>query len=387
MNGRMSLRQDAVGLYLHIPFCARRCRFCAFFTRGHQDDRVVTFVADLVAEIRLAAGADLLHGRPVETVYFGGGTPTTLSAEQLLMIVKTCRQNFAMAPTVEITVEANPAGIEEADLRALRVGGINRISFGAQSFDEADLERAGTPHRVADIARAFSAARQAGFYNLNLDLMYGFPDHSPTRWLATLTAAIALEPDHLSFYGLTLEEGTSFYREAQQGRLTVPGEDTMADLYRIGLESLTAAGFLQYEVSNFARPGHACRHNLGYWTDREWLGLGPSAHSYLNGDRFSHVESLKEYHRLVTSGMAPVAEWERGTPDLRLREAMAFGLRTVEGVRVSPLKRRYRLDPIERFRRPIEKLTREGWLAWEGERLRPSPAGMLMADELAVAFL
>jgi oxygen-independent coproporphyrinogen-3 oxidase len=387
MNGRMLLRQDGVGLYLHIPFCERRCRFCAFFTRGYRDDRVAAFVADLVTEIRLAASAGLLRGRPVETVYFGGGTPTTLSAEQLLTIVEACRQSFDVAPTVEITVEANPAGVEKANLRALRAGGINRISFGAQSFDEADLERAGTPHRVQDIALAVRAARQAGFSNLSLDLMYGFPDHSPARWLATLNAAIALQPDHLSFYGLTVEEGTQFYRAMQQGRLTVPGEDRMADLYRIGRERLTAAGYLQYEVSNFARPDHACRHNLGYWTDREWLGLGPSAHSYLDGDRFSHVESLEEYHRLVTSGLAPVAERETGTPDLRLREAMAFGLRTVEGVCVSPLARRYHLDPIERFRRPIERLTREGWLAWEGERLRPSPAGMMMADELAIAFL
>jgi len=387
MNDRMPLRQDAVGLYLHIPFCERRCRFCAFFTRGHRDDRVTTFVADVVAEIWCGARSDLLCGREVETVYFGGGTPTTLSAEQLFTIVEAYRQSFAVAPTVEITVEANPAGMEEEDLRALCAGGINRISFGAQSFDEADLERAGTPHRVADIARAVGGARQAGFSNLNLDLMYGFPDHSLDRWLATLNAAIALEPDHLSFYGLTLEEGTSFYREAQQSRLTVPGEDRMADLYRVGRERLTAAGYLQYEVSNFARPGHACRHNLGYWTDREWLGLGPSAHSYLNGDRFSHVASLDEYHRLVTSGLAPVAERETGTPDLRLREAIAFGLRTVEGVRVSPLEHRYRLDPIERFHRAIEKLTREGWLVWEGGRLRPSPAGMMMADELAMAFL
>jgi len=387
MNGRMPLRQDGVGLYLHIPFCERLCRFCAFFTRGHRDDRVVTFVADLVEEIRIAAGANLLRGRPVETIYFGGGTPTTLSAEQLLTIVETCRQSFEVAPAVEVTIEANPAGMEETALRALCAGGVNRISFGAQSFDETDLERAGTPHRVADIARAVRAARQAGFSNLNLDLMYGFPDHSPARWLATLNAAIALEPDHLSFYGLTLEEGTSFYREVQQGRLTVPDEDVVADLYRIGRERLTTAGYLQYEVSNFARPSHACRHNLGYWTDREWLGLGPSAHSYLDSDRFSNVASLDEYHRLVTSGLAPVAERETGTPDLRLREAMVFGLRTVEGVRLSPLERRYRLDPVERFHRPIERLTREGWLAWEGERLRPSPAGMMMADELAVAFL
>ena len=387
MNNPMALRQDGIGLYLHIPFCERRCRFCAFFTRGYRDDRAEVFVMDLLKEIGHAGKAGLVRGRRVETVYFGGGTPTALSAEQLLAILKACRESFDLAPLAEISIEANPLGVDEPALRGLQAGGVNRVSFGAQSFDDAELDAAGTPHRADDIVKAVRAARGAGISTVNLDLMYGFPGQSPARWLANLEAALALEPDHLSFYGLTIEEGTAFHRDIERGCLTIPDEDAMADLYQMGRERLTAEGYLQYEVSNFARPGHECRHNLGYWTDREWLGLGPSAHSYLDGDRFSNVESLSEYHRLVEDGMAPIAEREKGTPDLRVREAVAFCLRTVGGVRLATLKSRYHLDPVARFRVPIERLTRDGWLVLDGQVLRPSTAGLVLADELAVAFL
>ena len=383
----MNLRQDGIGLYLHIPFCERRCRFCAFVTRDHQDDRAGAFVADLLGEITLAAGAGLVRGRPIDTVYFGGGTPTTLSAAQLLAILNACRERFDLASAAEISIEANPLGVDQPGLRALRAGGVSRVSFGAQSFDDAELAAAGTPHRAGDIARAVHAARGAGVTTVSLDLIYGLPGQSPARWLANLDAAIALEPDHLSFYGLTIETGTPLHQDVARGRVTVPDEDTMADLYEMGRERLDAAGYRQYEVSNFARPGHACRHNLGYWTDREWLGLGPSAHSYLDGDRFGNVESLSEYHRLVEGGLAPIAEREMGTPDLRVREAVAFGLRTVEGVRLGTLKSRYHLDPVTRFREPIERLVRDGWLILEGDVLRARKSGLAVADELAVAFL
>ncbi len=387
MSNPMALRQDGIGLYLHIPFCERRCRFCAFVTRDYRDDRAVAFVADLLKEIELAGDAGLVRGRRVGTVYFGGGTPTTLSPQQLLAVLDACRRRVDVAPDAEITIEANPTGVDGPALLALRDGGITRVSFGAQSFDDAELDAAGTPHRADDIARAVRSAREAGLPTVNLDLIYGFPGQTPARWLANLDAAIALEPDHLSFYGLTIEEGTPLHRDMERGRMTLPDGDAMADLYEMGRERLNAAGYVQYEVSNFARPGHECRHNLGYWTDREWLGLGPSAHSYLDGDRFSNVESLSEYHRLVEGGLAPIAEREKGTPELRAREAVAFGLRTVVGVRLAALKNRYHLDPVARVKEPIARLIREGWLVLDDHVLRPSATGLAMADELAVALL
>ncbi len=383
----MNPRQDGIGLYLHVPFCDRRCHFCGFFTRARRDDRVAAFVSDLLAEVQLHGRAETLRGRTVETIYFGGGTPTTLSSGQLLSILEACRRSFVVDPAAEVSIEANPASGEETFLRALRKGGFNRLSLGAQSFDDAELKAANTPHMTQEIVQAVGAARRAGFANLNLDLIYGLPGQPLTRWLANLDAAIALAPKHLAFYGLTIEEGTQLHREVERGRLNLPDEDALADMYQEGRDRLRAAGYLQYEVSNFARPGRACRHNLGYWTDREWLGVGPSAHSYLDGARFSSVASLEEYHRLVSAGVPPVVEKEAGTPLLRLREAVAFGLRTVAGVACAPLRERYCLDPIERFREPIERLTRDRWVVLDGEVLRASDDGLMLADELAVAFL
>lgn len=387
MSHALPLRQDGIGLYLHIPFCERVCRFCAFVTGTHQPERAEAFVADMLAEITLAGHEGRTRDRHVETLYFGGGTPTTLSPVQLLALLNACRQRFHVASNAEITIEANPLGADQRTLLALRNGGVTRISLGAQSFDDAELAAAGTPHRAADIAKAVHATREAGLPTVNLDLIYGLPGQTPARWMANLDAAISLAPDHLSIYGLTMEEGTAFSRDTAHGRLTVPNDDAMSDLYEMGRGRLDEAGYRQYEVSNFARPGHECRHNLGYWTDREWLGFGPGACSYLDGDRFSHLRSLSDYHRLVTGGMAPIAEREQGTPELRAGEAVVLGLRTVAGVQLAAVKHRYRLDPIAGVKDPIARLTREGWLVLDEQVLRPSAKGLALADELAIALL
>src|SRR5437660_4811349 len=299
MKSSMTPRDDGVGLYLHVPFCDRRCHFCAFFSRARREDRVAAFVSDLLAEIQLHDRTNTLRGRTVETIYFGGGTPTTLSSGKLLSILEACRRTFVVDSAAEVSIEANPASVEEPFLRALRNGGFNRLSLGAQSFDDAELKAANTPHTVEQIERAVRAARRAGFANLNLDLIYGLAGQSLTRWLANLDAAITLAPEHLAFYGLTIEEGTQFHREVERGHLNLPDEDALADMYREGRNRLRAVGYLQYEVSNFARQGHACRHNLGYWTECEWLGLGHSALLNLDGAGVSCVASLDEDHHLV----------------------------------------------------------------------------------------
>jgi oxygen-independent coproporphyrinogen-3 oxidase len=383
----LALRQDPIGLYLHIPFCERRCHFCAFFTQGYREERADGFVNDLLAEIRIHAEAGSLRERTVETVYFGGGTPTSLSATQLIEILNACRSHFAVARSAEISVEANPAGVDERMLMALHHAGFNRLSFGAQSFDDRELGAIGSPHRAGDIIRAVEIARKVGWRNISLDLIYGLPGQSHERLRANFDAAIGLAPEHISFYGFTLEEGTRFARDAEQGRLDQPSDGLLADMYQIGRESLHSAGYFQYEVSNFSRPGYACLHNLGYWTDREWLGFGPAAHWYLNGERASNVESLEEYHRLLAGRALPIADREAADPDLRLREAMAFGLRKVAGVQLRPLKQRYGVSPRERFREPIERLVTGGWIEIKGGRVRPTFAGLALADNLAMAFL
>jgi len=284
-------------------------------------------------------------------------------------------------------VEANPASLDEQLLEALRLAGYNRLSLGAQSFDDAELRSIGSPHTASDIENAVRGARHAGFMNLNLDLIYGLPEQSLERLRANLRSAIELEPNHISFYGLTIEEGTRFARDAEAGELILSCHDLMAEMGEMGTVMLEAAGHLQYEVSNFAQPGSACRHNLGYWTDREWLGLGPSAHSYLDGERFSNAESLEAYHESLLLGQAPVTEREEADGDLRLREALAFGLRLVRGVELTPLERRYGISPFQRFRVPIEHAKKVGWLAIDGAVLSPTATGMAFADDLAASFL
>ena len=383
----LNLRQDPLGLYLHIPFCERQCHFCAFFTRGYRDERAATFVEDLLAEIRLYGQSCRLRERWVETMYFGGGTPTTLSAEQLGEIVQACRAAFRVELSVEMSIEANPASTTEDSLAKLRRAGFNRLSFGAQSFDDGELNAIGSPHTVGDITHAVHAARRTGFKNINLDLIYGLPGQSLERLKANLARVTELEPQHISLYGFTLEEGTRFAREAERGRLVHPSEELMAEMYQAGRDVLHASGYLQYEVSNFARPGCACRHNLGYWTDREWLGLGPSAHSYLDGERFWNADSLEEYHDRLMHKNLPVTDRETGDAELRWREAIVFGLRSVEGVKLKSLASRYGVVPGDHFRDSLDRLLDGGWLELDDDILRPTRAGLAVADELAMAFL
>ncbi|HEY3197325.1 MAG TPA: radical SAM family heme chaperone HemW [Nitrospirales bacterium] len=383
----LTLREDAVGLYIHIPFCERLCHFCGFFKGSFREGEAGTFVNDLLAEIRLYGNNHGLRDRAIETIYVGGGTPTTLSADQLGGILMACRDAFRVLPDAEITVEANPAGLDEEFLRALRLAGYNRLSLGAQSFDSAELRSVGSPHTAADIDRAVRCARQAGFTNLNLDLIYGLPGQSLERLSTNLRSAIDLMPQHISLYGLTIEEGTRFAREQEAGELVLTSHDVMAEMSEMGRMMLEAAGYLQYEVSNFAQPAFACRHNLGYWTDREWLGLGPSAHSYLDGERFANAESLETYHESLLRGQAPVTERDEADDDLRLREALAFGLRLVSGVELTSLARRYGVSPLERFQSPIEQARTVGWLKINGEVLCPTATGLAFADDLAASFL
>jgi oxygen-independent coproporphyrinogen III oxidase len=383
----LSLRQDPIGLYIHVPFCERRCHFCAFFTRGYQEAQASVFVENLLAEIRRYQELSLVRGRSVETIYFGGGTPTTLSGAELARIVEACRTSFDVAPAAEIGIEANPASGNDETWSHLYEAGFTRVSFGTQSFDDDELKAIGSPHTAADIRGALQAARRAGFSNLSTDLIYGLPGQSLDRLKTNLEEAIGLRPKHISLYGFTLEEGTYFSVQARQGRLALLCDDIMAEMYEVSRDVLQTNGYEQYEVSNFARPGYACRHNLGYWCDREWLGLGPSAHSYLDGERFCNIESLDGYYGCLSHRNLPVAEREFGAAELRLREAIAFGLRSVAGVKLNVLTMRYGMELSDGIRRSIDQVLTGGWVTFDGENLRPTRAGLAVADELAIAFL
>ncbi len=373
-----------VGLYIHVPFCRSRCHFCAFYLQMYREDRAAAYVASLLREIGLYAGQNPYGGRPLTSVYFGGGTPTTLRSSQLLDILSRIRDAFPLRPDVEITLEAHPETVTGGTLALLRRAGFNRISFGIESMEEQELIRVGRPTTLGTARRAVADARRAGFANINLDLIYGLPGQTLETWLATLRDALSLLPTHISCYALMIEEGTRLNVDRRRGEAVEPDEELqnrMEDAAQVVLED---AGYVRYELSNYARPGFACRHNLLYWTDGEYLGLGPSAQSYLNGCRFGNVEDLGAYHRLIEAGRAPVEAVERLSPRQCVREAIVFGLRLIEGIDQGLLK--WDADR-QHLARAVERLIGEALLESRAGKVRLSERGRRVADSIAVELL
>ncbi|MEY4706145.1 MAG: hypothetical protein RL042_2350, partial [Nitrospirota bacterium] len=321
-----------LGLYLHIPFCRRRCDFCAFYLEIHRESRAETFVQSLILEIGLSAQQQVAAGRPIQSVYLGGGTPTVLTATQLIAILSEIRKHFTLASDCEITVEAHPSTISEQSLAQLFQAGVTRMSFGAESMDDGDLTRIGRPGAVDETVTAVAQARTAGFTNINLDLMYGLPGQSLESWQRTLANCLSLAPAHLSCYALTVEQETKLASNIQNQRSQAPDEGLQIQMDETAQRMLADAGYERYEVSNYAKPGYACRHNLLYWTNGEYLGLGPSAQSYLGGTRFGNVADLAAYNASLAANDLPLENRTMLSEKEQLRDAVIFGLRLIQGI-------------------------------------------------------
>ncbi|MGH7260736.1 MAG: radical SAM family heme chaperone HemW [Nitrospiraceae bacterium] len=374
----------SVGLYLHVPFCRTRCHFCAFTLQIHREDRVQRYLDSLAREMQLHAEQRSLAGRRLDTVYFGGGTPTTLSASQLLNMLRQIRDGFGVEDAAEISVEAHPDTVTEDSLRALAAAGVNRISFGAQSMNDDELLRIGR-HTSGDRTQsAVAMARAAGFSNINLDLIYGVPGQTLDGWLATLDDVLTLEPAHLSCYALTVEEKTRLHVDVRRGDAVEPDASLQNDMEDAAAGRLAGAGFTRYEISNYCRPGHACRHNLLYWQGHDYLGLGPSAQSYLDGRRFGNVESLDTYGSTLDVGRLPIAELETLSADQRQRERIVFGLRLIEGVDQALLRHE---PPDRAWQQTLDQLTRRGLLEERAGRLRLTEQGRRFADSVAAELI
>ena len=374
----------SLGLYLHVPFCHTRCHFCAFAIQIHREDRVQRYLDALSSEIRLHAGQQSLAGRRLETVYFGGGTPTSLSAEQLTGILQNIRDSFGLTDAAEISVEAHPDTVTEEGLRHLAGAGFTRISFGVQSMDEGELLQIGRRTSGNRTQAAVHMAREAGFTNINLDLIYGVPGQTLDGWLATLDAVLSLEPAHLSCYALTVEEKTRLHLDVRRGDAVEPDAALQNDMEDATAQRLAAAGFTRYEISNYARPGHACRHNLLYWQGEDYLGLGPSAQSYLDGQRFGNVEHVDGYCQALKEGRSVITESELLTADQRQRERIVFGLRLIEGIDQALLRHE---PPDRAWQQTLDQLTRRGLLEERAGRIRLTDAGRRYADSVAVELL
>lgn len=370
------------GLYIHVPFCFHRCHFCGFYLEIFQEQRAETYVQAILREIQLHVEHHSLQEQSVSSIYFGGGTPTSLPAHHLVHILDHIHEQFAILPDAEITVEAHPDTVTPSYLHAMITAGVNRISFGMQTEDRQELIRVGRPSLETLPTSVVEQARQAGLTNINLDLMYGLPGQNPETWLSTIQKALNLQPTHLSCYALTIEDDTVLDKKIQQGQLAPPSESLQNELEDIAAHQLTNHGFERYEISNYSRPGYRCRHNQHYWLGSDYLGLGPSAQSFLHQTRFGNVPNLTLYSQALEEGSFPHEGIESMSPEQALREASIFGLRLLEGID----RNRYFHTLDEQWKKKIHQFVADGLLEEHAGRIRLTPQGLRLADGIAGAL-
>ena len=362
-------------LYVHIPFCARICPYCAFY-KDLPGDRVVTasFCSAIVAELARAVNQFTIIP---ETIFFGGGTPTALGIDQLQSLLTGFRNLVDFSHVREFTVEANPGSVSRRKAAALRDGGVTRMSLGVQSWDDGLLTLLGREHGAAQAEQTFRTLRKVGFGSINIDLMFGLPGQTEAQWRATLDKTVSLGPDHISAYCLTFEEDTDFFLRHRRGEF-VSDTDHEADLFAIAAATLADAGYEHYEISNYARRNHRSMHNQAYWAGEDYLGLGPSAFSTIGGERWQNVCDYRRYSELVLSSQSPIASVENLTAEMKHSERVALGLRTADGVPVAALAG----WPGE-----VSQFTSLGLLARRNGSYVLTPAGKCLADEIAAAFV
>jgi oxygen-independent coproporphyrinogen-3 oxidase len=371
-----------LGLYVHVPFCSAICNYCNF-NRGLFDAGLKEqYVAALLREI-----GSLGEEAPADTIYFGGGTPSLLEPVEVEAIIGACRRAFAVTADAEITLEANPETVTPECLAGFRAAGVNRLSFGVQSFRDEELQRLTRLHSAARAAAAFQMARRAGFDNISLDLMMWLPQQTIPQWLDSVDALIGLAPDHASLYILELYPNAPLREAMARGQWSLAPDDDAADMYLEAMARLDAAGYEQYEISNVARPGRHSRHNLKYWTDGEWLGFGCGAHSTRRGVRWKNLSSTAEYIAAVASGGQLVVDRRVLSAREAMEEALFMGLRLARGVDVNTVKARFGVDVWDIYRRHLEQFREAGVLIYDGRLLRLSRAGMLLANEIMARFL
>jgi len=373
------------GLYVHVPFCRTRCRYCAFVSSRYETGRAGRYLAAL--EVEAAAARPALAALAPDTLYLGGGTPTALSPGELRRLVEIISSTGAPGSVQESTVEANPGTLDARRLAVLREFGFGRVSLGAQSFRDAELEFLGRSHRAAEIAGAVRAARRAGFRALSLDLIFGLPAQRPEEFAESLEAALKLEPEHVSLYGLTCEPGTPLAAEMEAGRLAPCSQEAEREMYLAAAERLTRAGFEHYEIASFARPGQRCGHNQNYWRGGEYLGLGAGAFSYTGGERRGNVGDVDEYSARLESGRDPVAERERLAPEKKAREALMLELRLREGADLAGFRERTGFDPRALFGEAWDRHLSAGLLEVAAGRLRLTLEGVLVANSVMADFI
>jgi oxygen-independent coproporphyrinogen-3 oxidase len=373
-----------LGLYLHIPFCAAICNYCNFNRGLLDEDLKRQYVDALVNDITAAAEAFT----PVDTIYFGGGTPSLLDGADVARLLDACHRSFDLQPGSEITLEANPETVTRPRLQEYRDAGVNRLSFGVQSFDDAELRRLGRLHSAQTARDAVVTARDAGFDNLSLDLMMWLPQQSVEQWLTNVDSLIALRPEHASLYLLELYPNAPLKEEMARSGWSLAPDDDAAAMYLEALARLDAAGYEHYEISNVAQPGRRARHNIKYWQDGEWLGFGCGAHSTRNGIRSRNVAATMDYIHRVGSGRPVIAERRVLNAGERVEEALFTGLRLSDGLDLAAVRSRYGVDVWDRYGDELQRFVDAHVLIHEPQRrLALTRPGMLLANEVMAVFL
>jgi len=374
------------GVYIHIPFCRSRCSYCDFATGLYQAELADRYVAALVAEIEASPIANNVFD--VDTIYFGGGTPSLLSGGQLQTILDAVRANFRVDERAEITIEMNPGTVSPEILRAFRAQGVNRASFGAQTFDDSELARLGRSHTVADTLKTFSDLRAAGFDNISFDLIAGLPGQRLERWQRNVEEALNLRPEQLSFYLLEVHPGTPLAEHIRRGIQPAPDEDLAAVMYEWMLERAERVGYEHYEISNLCLPGFASRHNIKYWTGAPYFGFGCSAHSYDGlGRRWSNQRDIAEYVQTIESGASPVVQEQQLSDTDIQAEAIFLGMRMMRGVDTRRYRDSFGIDLRETHKGDLNRFIDAGLVEFEGDVVKLTRAGALMSNEVFAAFI
>jgi putative oxygen-independent coproporphyrinogen III oxidase len=376
------------GIYVHVPFCARKCFYCDFNSYSLDKSAVASYLAALEKEVQLyQAQIAREPGVVFDTLYIGGGTPTVLSGKDLARMIRRLLEAFPFKDGAEVTCEANPGSSNTEKFAAMREAGVNRLSLGVQTFDDALLLLLGRQHTGQEAVEAVEEARRAGFDNINLDLMFALPGQSLAQWEESVRQALSLRPSHLSCYSLIVEEGTPFGDAFRLGKLSLPGEDAEYEMFAWLIDALQAQGYEHYEISNFALPGRRSEHNQIYWRNGAWLGLGPGAHGYWNGKRYANVRLPSDYSERLDRGELPVASVHEVSVDEAMDDTMIFGLRLLEGVSRGDFYRRFGVELTKVYSRELDQLTDLGLLEVTPQRVRVTRQGLFLANQVFAAFL
>ena len=378
-----------ISLYVHIPFCLKRCIYCDFISGLYNPDRAYAYIDALKKEM-----SHLPNEQPLSTLFIGGGTPTALSSDVLSTLIDHIFTKFRFEEDYEATIEANPGTVDTDKLKAIRSAGINRISIGVQSFHDDELSLLGRIHTSAEAEHAVHLARDAGFENIGIDLIYGIPGQDTEIWNNTLGKAVSLKPKHISTYELTVEKQTELYKYlTEDNKFTLPDEDKIIEMYQYAIDYLKSEGYHHYEISNFALPNYPCRHNLNYWDRGECYGAGLGAHSFINKTRFHNTDDLDEYLDLISQGKSPVKGSESITADMALSEAIFLGLRKTCGINIETFSKRYNRNILSCYQKELDALQADGLIEVTSSdcsyetTLKLTQKGLVLSNEVFIKFI